>query len=347
MKETATLISIIIPIYNTSKYLSKCIESAINQTYKNIEIILVNDGSTDDSPNICNHYKNKYKNVKVIHKENGGLSDARNAGINLALGKYILFLDSDDSLDQYAIEKLYENINFYNSDMAIPNTYIQVDEKSQKRTKRNHFKSKYFSEDPNKFVLQIIIQQGRAWRAHSLLYKSSIIKNNNIYFPVGFTSEDIIFNLNFLTFAKKISYLNYPTVFYLRRTGSITQSFRENLPEIFLYIHQQIKIYLEKKHIQSPHTENLRNQLLCRNSIVCITEYFSEKSLWDLQTKKINAQKFLHIKEVNEAFTVSSISPYYDNILKRVYFKTMFVIIKHKKNNLAFQLAALAGKIIK
>lgn len=347
MNENFPLISIIIPVYNTSKYLSKCIESAINQTYKNIEIILVNDGSIDNSPNICNQYKNNYKNIKVIHKKNGGLSDARNAGIDLAIGEYILFLDSDDSLNKLAIEKLFENISFYNSDMAIPNTYIQVDEKKQKQTIRKHFKSKHFSSDPKIFALNIIIQQGRAWRAHSLLYKSSIIKDSHIAFPVGVTSEDIIFNLNFLTFAKKISCLNYPTVYYLRRTGSITQSFRENLPEIFLYIHQQIKIFLEKNQIYSTQTENLRNQLLCRNSIVCITEYFSEKSSWNQQIKKFNAQKFLNIKEVKQAFTVNSISPYYDNILKRVYFKTMFFLIKHKKNYFAFQLAALAGKILK
>ena len=346
MKETSALISIIIPIYNTSKYLSKCIESAENQTYDNIEIILVNDGSTDDSPNICNHYKNKYKNIKVIHKENGGLSDARNAGINLSLGKYILFLDSDDFLDKHAIEKLYNNLFINNSDMVIPRKYIQVDEKTNNKKVRIHFNSDYFSEDPKNFVIKIMIEQGRAWRAHSLLYKSSIIKENNILFPIGFTSEDIIFNLDYLTYAKKISFIDYSTVFYLRRSGSITQSFREDLPEIFFYIDKKIKIFFEKNNLTSTKTENSKNQLLCRNIIICITEYFSNKSSWNQETKILNAKKLLNLPEAKNAFKINRISPFYESNIKRSYFKIMFYLIKFNKYKIAFRLAKLAGKKI-
>jgi glycosyltransferase involved in cell wall biosynthesis len=346
MNQNLPLISIIIPIYNTSKYLPKCIDSTINQTYQNIEIILVNDGSTDNSINICNQYKNCNQKIKVIHKENGGLSDARNEGINLATGEYILFLDSDDSLDKFAIEKLYANICFYNSDMAIPNIYIQEDEKNHKQTKRFHFKLKYFSEDPKKFALKIIIEQGRAWRSTSVLYKYNIIKDNNIKFPVGFTSEDIIFNLRFLSHAKKISCIKYSTLICLQRTGSITQSFREDLPDIFLYIHQQIKEFLKVNNIYSKHTDNLRNELLCRNSIICLTEYFSMKNPNNKNIKIEQSIKLLNTNEVKQAFKVKKISPYYENRIKRIYFKLMFLLLKNKKNNTAFILANIAGKFL-
>ena len=102
------MISVIIPIYNVENYLKKCIESVINQTYKNLEIILVNDGSNDNSKNIIDEYSTIDNRIKVINKENGGLSDARNAGIEIAKGDYITFLDSDDWIELNMYEKLYQ-----------------------------------------------------------------------------------------------------------------------------------------------------------------------------------------------------------------------------------------------
>lgn len=104
------LVSVVIPIYNVEKYLRKCIETVIDQTYTNIEIILVNDGSTDNSLQICNQFKEKDKRIKVINKKNGGLSDARNVGIKNAQGKYICFIDSDDFISEKYIEELHNLI---------------------------------------------------------------------------------------------------------------------------------------------------------------------------------------------------------------------------------------------
>ncbi len=113
------LISVIVPIYNVEPYLKRCIDSIINQTYKTIEIILVDDGSTDNSSKICDEYKNKDKRIKVIHKKNGGLSSARNRGLDIAKGKYITFIDSDDYVDNDYIEYLYNLIKKYKTKMSI------------------------------------------------------------------------------------------------------------------------------------------------------------------------------------------------------------------------------------
>ena len=102
------LISVIIPVYNVEKYLRRCVESVLNQTYVNLEIILVDDGSLDKSKSICDEFAQKYERVKVIHKKNGGLSSARNAGIELATGEYIGFVDSDDDVDPCMYEKMCE-----------------------------------------------------------------------------------------------------------------------------------------------------------------------------------------------------------------------------------------------
>lgn len=105
------LVSVIVPVYNVEKYLKECLQSLLNQTYYNLEIILVNDGSTDSSSSICDEYANKDSRIIVIHKENGGLSSARNAGLNKSTGDYVFFLDSDDLLQNNAIELLYNCLN--------------------------------------------------------------------------------------------------------------------------------------------------------------------------------------------------------------------------------------------
>ena len=100
-------VSIIVPIYNVEKYLHQCVDSLLNQTLRDIEVILVDDGSPDSCPHICEEYKKKDIRVKVVHKQNGGLSDARNAGLKLVEGEYVAFIDSDDYVDLHMFEKLY------------------------------------------------------------------------------------------------------------------------------------------------------------------------------------------------------------------------------------------------
>ena len=118
------LITIVIPIYKVEKYLDKCIKSVINQTYKNLEIILVDDGSPDNCPKKCDEYEKKDTRIKVIHKENGGLSDARNAGIDIAKGKYITFIDSDDYVSEDYVEYMYNLLKQNNTKMSTCETQV-------------------------------------------------------------------------------------------------------------------------------------------------------------------------------------------------------------------------------
>lgn len=113
------LVSVIIPVYKVEPYLRECLDSVINQTYRNLEIILVDDGSPDECPKICDEYAERDSRVKVIHKENGGLSDARNKGIDIATGEYITFVDSDDVIHEIYVESLYDNLKKTNSDISV------------------------------------------------------------------------------------------------------------------------------------------------------------------------------------------------------------------------------------
>ena len=123
------LISVIVPIYNVEEYLNRCVESIVNQTYQKLEIILVDDGSPDNCPRMCDDWAKKDSRIKVIHKENGGLSDARNAGMKITTGEYISFIDSDDYIETCMIEILYEAIKKYDCDIASCRVRIVMDDK--------------------------------------------------------------------------------------------------------------------------------------------------------------------------------------------------------------------------
>lgn len=180
------LISIIVPIYNVEKYLKKCIESIINQTYKNIEIILVDDGSPDNCGKICDEYSQKDKRIIVIHKKNGGLSDARNKGIDIAKGDYLTFIDSDDFVNIDYIEKLYNSIKLNNTKLAQCGI-SKVNENNEIIEKLNYDENyiKTSHEILNELYGKHLIENVVVWNK---MYAKELFRN--IRFPVGKIHED-------------------------------------------------------------------------------------------------------------------------------------------------------------
>lgn len=207
-------ISVVVPVYNVADYLKNCIDSIINQTFEDIEIILVDDGSTDSSGLICDEYKNKDKRIIVIHKENGGLSDARNVGINKAQGEFITFIDSDDSIREDMLENLYYGCLEGDSDMSICG-YQKVDEygnEIEEPLKEN--KGVYTSEQ---FFKKFPLEYSQAC---SKLYKTKLF--NEIKFPFGKIHEDEFVFHKLVNECKKITMLDEKMYYYLQRQGSIT-----------------------------------------------------------------------------------------------------------------------------
>lgn len=209
------LISIIVPVYNVEKYLEKCVNSIINQTYNNIEIILVDDGSKDNSGQICEQLKGKDNRIKVIHKENGGLSDARNAGLKIAKGEYIGFVDSDDYIAEDMFETLYNLNKKYNSEISIVSYYEIYNGKviSVRNTKK--------LEELNKIeaIKELLIDtkiQSYAWNK---LFKRELF--DNIEFPTNKNFEDMATTLLLFEKANKVVLLEEPKYYYVRRDNSI------------------------------------------------------------------------------------------------------------------------------
>ena len=212
------LISVIVPVYKVEAYLHKCVDSILAQTYENIEIILVNDGSPDNCGAVCDEYAANHNHVRVIHKENGGLSSARNAGVDIAGGRYIGFVDSDDYISPDMYEKLFNAIA--DADLAICNC-IWVDESGTPCEEVPQIKKE--ATLTREQALEILMESRNnvayvtAWNR---LYKSELLKA--VRFPVGKIHEDEFTVHHFFNECKKIAVITDGLYFYVQREGSIT-----------------------------------------------------------------------------------------------------------------------------
>lgn len=214
------LISVIVPIYKVENYLEKCVNSIINQTYKNLEIILVDDGSPDNCPKICDDLSKKDKRIKVIHKKNGGLSDARNAGIEVAKGKYLSFIDSDDYIDSDMLEYLLTELKNNNADVSICGKYVNYENGNEE--KNNDSKEKVVM-DKREALIKINSFCGFDMSTCDKLYKKYLF--DDVRFPYGKKCED--FYTMYKIFDKceeKIVYNADAKYHYFQRAGSISRN---------------------------------------------------------------------------------------------------------------------------
>lgn len=206
------LISVIVPVYNVEKYLRKCVDSILAQTYTNLEIILVDDGSPDNCGKICDEYAAKDSRIKVIHQENGGLSAARNAGLDVATGDYIGFVDSDDYIAPDMYEKLYQAIEIYNSDIALCGF-----KKFELESRTEVYEKKLLYRD--EFLKELLLENIKSY-AWNKLYKKSLF--DNVRFPEGELFEDLKIMHLIGEKVSAVSFTNKILYYYRIRQGSIT-----------------------------------------------------------------------------------------------------------------------------
>lgn len=213
------MISIIIPVYNVRPYLRCCVDSVISQTYYNLEIILVDDGSTDGSGKICDEYAEKDKRIHVIHKKNGGLSDARNVGIKASTADYIIFIDSDDYIMKQYVKHLARILFKNNADIAICGYY------SEKKDKFYNIKKHYKQIQCFDSKMMLHNWHGKYKDVETIswnkLYKKVLFIENNIYYPVGYFNEDAQTTHLLVDKAIKIVMTNEKLYFYRKRKNSI------------------------------------------------------------------------------------------------------------------------------
>ncbi|MBQ3409061.1 MAG: glycosyltransferase [Clostridia bacterium] len=274
-------VSIIVPVYNVEKYLIRCLDSLVNQTLQDIEIIAVNDGSTDNSGEILRIYEKKYPNIiKVFDKENGGLSDARNYGIPYATGEYIAFLDSDDYVELDMYEKMYSKAKEENSDMVECDFIWEYPNKTKIDT------GKIYNNKREMFIYARVV----AWNK---IIRRSIIDNVKIEFPKGLRYEDVEFFYKMLPLYNKVDFVKKAYVHYVQRDNSISNSQNEKTKEIFTVLDNVIEYYKVsglydqyKSELEYTYTRLLLCSSLFR--MVKVSEKSTRKDLLNLTWQKLN-----------------------------------------------------------
>lgn len=221
------LISVIIPVYNIENYIEKCVKSVIDQTYSKIEIIIVDDGSKDRSPEICDKIAKEDSRVKVVHQKNQGLSGARNKGIELANGSLVAFVDGDDYIEKDMYETLYNDMKKYNADIAICDFVLNADSIEVGKPNIKIMNSR-------QAIKELLLDDKLDNFAWNKLFKKKLF--DNVRFPIGRKYEDI--GTIYLLFenATKIVYSNLRKYHYVERMGAITKSYKENTLADYMYM---------------------------------------------------------------------------------------------------------------
>lgn len=287
-------ISVIVPVYNVEKYLKQCLDSIVNQTYKNLEIIIVNDGTKDNSMKIVEEYLQD-KRIKVINKENGGLSSARNIGIKESTGDYISFVDSDDYISLSMYEELVKNIT--GEDIIIFN-YSRLDDKTKKIVKNKYIKdNKMISLDKNLNYLYSRIELV-CWNK---IYKATFIKEKKFNF-LEIVNEDVFWNIEVFYSAENVKILNQDFYYYrINRSDSITAKgkIKNSIDSLLQEESYKVIILNLNKLIEN----NLENYSLGRILYLLLEkELYNAKLKNEVEFKKIDfyLKKYLQLKEKDE-----------------------------------------------
>mgnify|MGYP000058266539 CR=1 FL=1 len=245
-------VSVVVPIYNVEPYLERCIQSLLNQSLKDIEIILVDDGSPDHCPQMCDEYAQKDSRIKVIHKDNAGLGFARNSGLEIATGEYVAFVDSDDYIEFNMYEELYDNAKKQYADIVFGGFYTEYPKGVWTASKEVNKIEIFQSKEIMSFLLDMIacapsVPQERKYEMsvwHSI-YKKEIIDKYNIRFlsEKEIASEDIPFQIDFLSKATKIIYVPKNYYYYCLNCTSLTKTVKPEKFEAF----KQLLSCIQKK----------------------------------------------------------------------------------------------------
>ncbi len=260
------VVSIIVPVYKVERYLDRCVQSIVAQTFTDLEVILVDDGSPDKSGDMCDEWSRKDERIRVIHKKNGGLSDARNYGLDAAMGEYVAFIDSDDWIDSDMIQLLYDAIQKYRADIAECSWRCIYRDRIEEETENT---GEYITGD-NIFALRCEIQ----WKyfksiACNKLYKKRVLQD--VRFPVGKLHEDeYTTHLAFYN-ARRLVYVDLSKYNYDRtREDSITASFREKNLDVIDALQSRVDFFYEKGLVEvQQDMENLYFNILLDRIYKC------------------------------------------------------------------------------
>nr|WP_303093536.1 glycosyltransferase [Limosilactobacillus mucosae] len=273
--EKKDLISIIVPVYNCNQFLSYCVESLLSQSYKNLEILLVDDGSTDNSGKICDSYSNNYKFIHTIHQKNEGLSAARNTGIENAKGEWVLFVDGDDVVSPYLCEMALFNCQITHSDLCLFNFCEFYGSKGFSFNKENFNTLENLEILSNEKAMELLLDDEVGSYAWNKFYNMKLLKK--IRYPVGRNYEDIGTTYKFVNVAHKIIYLKYSLYGYRQNpNGIMHHSNVKNINDAF-QMRQQQKIFFLKNYPRIFYSEKFQFELIYISLQECLYSFDSSE----------------------------------------------------------------------
>lgn len=340
------LVTIIVPIYNVEKYITKCLESIQSQTYSNIEVLLINDGTKDKSGQIAKEFCRCDKRFKYFEKDNGGLSSARNYGLKNANGEFIYFLDSDDWIGQNYIKQLVLGFD-EKTDVVIAN-YTLIDEIIKQQYvpyKDCIFSKEYYGREKEKQILYRHINaypkdgfeiKNTLMPVWKNMYRHSLLVENNLYFisekEVG--AEDYIFNLEAYYFAKKVSLINAVEYYHLIVSGSLSRKYYVDEVNRVINKHNYSHKFIENHQFYSRESAiNALNDELCREIVIAINNFVKNNNF--NSSKKID--EMLNKSECQVIYKKNKLN------LERKYVLLVY-ILRHFKGKVIFVLFTLLNK---
>ncbi len=292
--------SLILPCYNVEAYVERCVRSILEQDFEDYEIILVDDGATDGTPAICDALAQQEPRIRVIHKENGGLSSARNAGLDIARGKYIWFIDSDDWIEPSALIQIYQACCDGEPDIVKFAHYRM--EKEKKTVLLNVGAGLYRSQEQIAMLWRKALCEAGRYSLSSCMhvYKRDFLAMHRFGFVserlIG--SEDYLFNLQTLMRAQTLTVLANPLYTYEKRSGSLTQTYKPDLPERYAHLHQLLRESIRSD--DHPLADRFYIWHLVMGTCVSC-EYSQGQSRGSLKTARVNVRRLLKDLRVKNA----------------------------------------------
>lgn len=264
MKEKTPFISIIVPVYNVEKFLEQCIDSIVNQKYKNFEVILIDDGSTDNSGIICDKYSEKYSYIRVFHKNNSGLGLTRNYGMEHASGEYVMFVDSDDFLGPMCLKKLIAPLIQGKYDTVIGG-YTRINDTGEISLRKNYKPNSFLGKEVKDNVMEKMLgnspkkNDSIKMSVWNNLYSLELIKRNKLHFVSErkYISEDIVWDLDYFQYSQSVKIVSSAEYYYRFNPDSLSHKYWPNKFELYVVLYS----YLLKKVKQNNLSEDSINRL--------------------------------------------------------------------------------------
>ena len=316
-------VNIVVPVYNVEKYLGKCLDSLLRQTYQDFKIIIVNDGSPDNCQEIIDEYKKNYPNkIDAYIKDNGGLSDARNYGLKYVNSEYVCFVDSDDYVEDNLLERCIETIEKDNSDLVHFNYCRDNYESGEIENIYTRIKAGIYSLKNDNYILAY--SANAAWNK---LYKTSLFKDNNIEFPKGLLYEDLATTTRLLPLCKRVSYIDDVLYHYqVSRSGQIMSKVSDDIITVCKYV---VEYYKEKNIFDEYYSELY---YLCHINIIdflrnlrnaedkkLIEKYIDEAfDFLDKEFNKANIKYDIVLKKIDNVYLNRNLCKLYYKIKKKI-----------------------------